>query len=143
MLFAHLKRILKLDRLRLRGPNGAHDEFVLAATAQNLRNLAKLSRCRSQNQPETRSVRAVVLALQLQFPDGSESMGDHNSGFDDWWSVGRRYADAVGFFVARGQATDSSAVYAGSGRDLGWAVSRWTVGQRAAQDGLDESGGGR
>src|ERR1700722_15627712 len=24
MLFAHLKRILKLDRLRLRGPNGAH-----------------------------------------------------------------------------------------------------------------------
>jgi transposase len=42
MLFAHLKRILKLDRLRLRGPNGAHDEFVLAATAQNLRKLAKL-----------------------------------------------------------------------------------------------------
>lgn len=26
MLFAHLKRILKLDRLRLRGPNGAKDE---------------------------------------------------------------------------------------------------------------------
>jgi transposase len=42
MLFAHLKRILKLDRLRLRGPNGARDEFLLAATAQNLRKLAKL-----------------------------------------------------------------------------------------------------
>jgi transposase len=42
MLFAHLKRILKLDRLRLRGPNGAKDEFLLAATAQNLRRLAKL-----------------------------------------------------------------------------------------------------
>jgi IS5 family transposase len=42
MLFAHLKRILKLDRLRLRGPNGAKDEFHLAATAQNLRKLAKL-----------------------------------------------------------------------------------------------------
>src|SRR5215469_10167253 len=41
MLFAHLKRILKLDRLRLRGPNGARDEFHLAATAQNLRKLAK------------------------------------------------------------------------------------------------------
>ena len=41
MLFAHLKRILKLDRLRLRGPNGAKDEFLLAATAQNLRKLAK------------------------------------------------------------------------------------------------------
>jgi transposase len=42
MLFAHLKRILKLDRLRLRGPNGARDEFILAATAQNLRKMAKL-----------------------------------------------------------------------------------------------------
>lgn len=42
MLFAHLKCILKLNRLRLRGPNGARDEFLLAATAQNLRKLAKL-----------------------------------------------------------------------------------------------------
>jgi transposase len=42
MLFAHLKRILKLDRLRLRGPTGARDEFLLAATAQNLRKMAKL-----------------------------------------------------------------------------------------------------
>jgi hypothetical protein len=42
MLFAHLKRILRLGRLRLRGPNGAKDEFLLAATAQNLRKLAKL-----------------------------------------------------------------------------------------------------
>jgi transposase len=42
MLFAHLKRILKLDRLRLRGPNGARDEFTLAATVQNLRKMAKL-----------------------------------------------------------------------------------------------------
>ena len=42
MLFAHLKRILRLGRLRLRGPGGARDEFLLAATAQNLRKLAKL-----------------------------------------------------------------------------------------------------
>lgn len=42
MLFAHLKRILKLGRLRLRGPCGARDEFLLAATAQNLRKLAKI-----------------------------------------------------------------------------------------------------
>jgi hypothetical protein len=41
MLFANLKRILRLDRLRLRGPNGAHDEFLLAAIAQDLRRLAK------------------------------------------------------------------------------------------------------
>ena len=42
MLFAHLSRILKLDRLRLRGPCGARDEFLLAATVQNLRKMAKL-----------------------------------------------------------------------------------------------------
>jgi hypothetical protein len=42
MLFAHLERILKLDRLRLSGMNGARDKFLLAATAQNLRRMAKL-----------------------------------------------------------------------------------------------------
>ncbi|MBP2314223.1 transposase, partial [Azospirillum soli] len=42
MLFAHLKRILRLDRLCLRGANVARDEFHLAAAAQNLRKLAKL-----------------------------------------------------------------------------------------------------
>lgn len=42
MLFAHLKRILRLGRLRLRGPRGAQDEFTLGAIAQNLRRLAKL-----------------------------------------------------------------------------------------------------
>ena len=41
MSFAHLKAILKLDRLRLRGPCGANDEFLLAATAQNLRKMAR------------------------------------------------------------------------------------------------------
>ncbi|MBP1806909.1 IS1182 family transposase [Rubellimicrobium aerolatum] len=41
MLFAHLKRNLGLRRLRLRGPTGAGDEFLLAATAQNLRRLAR------------------------------------------------------------------------------------------------------
>jgi len=42
MLFAHLKRILRLGRLRLRGPCGAQFEFMLAAITQNLRRLAKL-----------------------------------------------------------------------------------------------------
>ncbi len=42
MLFAHLKRTLGIDRLRLRGPCGARDEFQLAATVRNLRKLAKL-----------------------------------------------------------------------------------------------------
>jgi len=43
MLFAHLKRILRLGRLRLRGPRGAQFEFTLAAIAQNLRRLGKLT----------------------------------------------------------------------------------------------------
>ena len=40
MLFAHLKRLLGLTHLRLRGPNGAKDEFLMATTVQNLRQLA-------------------------------------------------------------------------------------------------------
>jgi hypothetical protein len=39
MRFAHMKRILRLDRLRLRGLSGARDEVLLTATAQNLRRL--------------------------------------------------------------------------------------------------------
>lgn len=42
MLFAHLKRIMRLDRLRLRGLTGSTDEFTLAAMGQNLRRMAKL-----------------------------------------------------------------------------------------------------
>jgi hypothetical protein len=49
MLFAHLKRIVKLDRLRLRGLSGAHDEFLLAATAQNLRRLAIRLNCAARH----------------------------------------------------------------------------------------------
>jgi transposase len=41
VLFAHLKRIMKLDRLRLRGLSGARDEFLMAATVQNLKKLAQ------------------------------------------------------------------------------------------------------
>ena len=41
MLFTHLKRILKMDKLRLRGFSNAKDEFLLAATAQNLRRMTK------------------------------------------------------------------------------------------------------
>jgi len=41
MQLTHPKRIMRLDRLRLRGPRGAKDGFLLAATAQNLRKLSK------------------------------------------------------------------------------------------------------
>ncbi|OAJ52844.1 transposase [Paraburkholderia ginsengiterrae] len=54
ILFAHLKRILKLDRLRLRGPSGARDEFPMAATAQNLRRMAK------RFTPETKQMNQAV-----------------------------------------------------------------------------------
>ena len=43
MRFAHMKRIFKLDRLRLRGLSGVRDEVLLTAMAQNLRRLAKLA----------------------------------------------------------------------------------------------------
>jgi hypothetical protein len=39
MLFAHLKRILKLDRLRLRGLNGARDAFHLLAARKTSESL--------------------------------------------------------------------------------------------------------
>ena len=42
MRFAHMKRILRLDRFRLRGLSGVRDEVLLTATAQNLRRLVKL-----------------------------------------------------------------------------------------------------
>jgi transposase len=54
MLFAHLKSILRFDRLRLRGLTGATDEFTLAGIAQNLRRMAKLVGCG----PPTRGIRA-------------------------------------------------------------------------------------
>ena len=42
-LFGDVKRNLGLTRLRLRGLTGARDEFLLAATVQNLRRLARLT----------------------------------------------------------------------------------------------------
>jgi len=40
MRFAHLKVQHRFERMRLRGLTGPHDEFVLAAIAQNLKTLA-------------------------------------------------------------------------------------------------------
>ena len=40
MRFAHLKVHHRFERMRLRGLSGARDEFVLAATVQNLKTLA-------------------------------------------------------------------------------------------------------
>lgn len=56
ILFAHMKRILKLDRLRWRGLSGARDEFLLVATAQNLRRLVKY---RAKDPPMTAAMVAI------------------------------------------------------------------------------------
>ena len=49
--FAHMKRIHKLDRLRLRGLSGAKDEVLLTALAQNLKRLAKFVRQSAEPRP--------------------------------------------------------------------------------------------
>jgi hypothetical protein len=41
MLLADMKRILEMDRLRLRGLKGAQGELPLTATARSLRRMAK------------------------------------------------------------------------------------------------------
>ena len=51
MAFAHLKRVLGFRRLRLRGPTGAQDEFLLAATVQNLRKLTRYAQKHSNRTP--------------------------------------------------------------------------------------------
>ncbi len=66
MLFAHLKRISsRLDRLRLRGPLPAPTtSSLLAATAQNLRKLAKL--IPAPGQARTRLSRQDRAAPEIQ-----------------------------------------------------------------------------
>lgn len=57
MLFAHMKRNLGFRRLRLRGIKSANDEFLLVATVQNLRRMAKLL---SQPPPEHGVVTSAI-----------------------------------------------------------------------------------
>ena len=58
MRFAHLKRILKLGRLRLRGPEGTQDEFVLASEPAATRNPGRAAATHSG------SVHRVALELR-------------------------------------------------------------------------------
>ena len=75
MLFAHLRRILRLDRLRLRGPSGANDEFLLAATAQNLRKLAKLIPRRPSSPHEAKSQESASLTAPKIPSAGAKTAG--------------------------------------------------------------------
>lgn len=58
MMFAHMKRNLNFHRLRLRGIKSANDEFLLVATAQNLRRLAKVC---EQPPPDQGVIAPVIL----------------------------------------------------------------------------------
>jgi len=68
MLFAHLKRILRLGRLRLRGPCGAQDEFLLAAIAQNPASLPSSDQTQPQisNQREASSGKNQTMPLKAE-----------------------------------------------------------------------------
>jgi hypothetical protein len=55
MRFAHLKRILRLDRLRLRGPRGAQDEFVLPCSIRITMRLLSMSDTFSATTSDTRN----------------------------------------------------------------------------------------
>ena len=57
MLFARLNRILELDRLRLRGLNGAGD----GSSSQEPPRTSSWSQCCSQSRLEKWSVRATTL----------------------------------------------------------------------------------
>jgi Transposase DDE domain len=75
MLFPHLKRILRLDRLRLRGPSGAKDEFLLAATAQNLPKLAKLIPVPPQPSPHEAEWQESASLTAPQIPSAGATTG--------------------------------------------------------------------
>jgi len=74
MVFAHLKRILKLGRLRLRGRRGAQDEFTLAAIAQNLRRLATIiAKPHLRQKYVQRDVADIAPGLRsVQMPQGAD-----------------------------------------------------------------------
>jgi len=57
-----------LGRLRLRGPRGAQDEFTLAATAQNLRRLAKLMPDLHRRQPRALRKRRAAKPTIIRKP---------------------------------------------------------------------------
>ncbi|MEX6305240.1 hypothetical protein [Enterobacter hormaechei] len=77
MLFAHLKRIMKLDRLRLRGLTGATDEFTLAAMVQNLRRMRFLP----QGPPLTRiGMPATSRNLKLTLKLSKRTLGETPEG---------------------------------------------------------------
>jgi hypothetical protein len=101
MLFAHLKRILNLTRLRLRGLNNARDEFLLAAIAQNLQHSAEQSFCHASVRFSPGAM--VVYALRL----GKKRAGRRNQR----QLPGRKFSTVTDkrFLVARDEVAGNDA----------------------------------
>ena len=74
MLFAHLKRLLQLGRLQLRGPCGAQFEFALAAIPQNLRQARQVGRPATTVRPFVRCV-SVASVSKVQRTSPAQSSG--------------------------------------------------------------------
>jgi hypothetical protein len=75
MLFAHLKRILRLDRLRLRGPNGARDEFISQPSPRTSESLPSSFRCPVRQRLKPNRGTASEYAHQLSgLPFSTESV---------------------------------------------------------------------
>ena len=96
LLFSHLKHILHLDRLRLRGPFGTRDEFLLAATAQNRRKLAGIPiSMLDVNRPpiapiaSSATVESGQTEALLKDPNGTISDGWHFASADDFGGNGK------------------------------------------------------
>lgn len=92
MLFAHLKRILKQDRRRSRRQNGAHDEFLLAATPRTSANSPSRSRCprRSPHERGRASLTPSSAGTLLQlFPDSFTKI--RCSAARDFGRIGARF----------------------------------------------------
>jgi len=121
MLFAHLKRILRLGRLRLRGPNGA-DEFLLAAPAQNLRKPGEAHSAPGTHIRHMRWEPGICLADIATNP----KCWHQNSGFFNKINVKRTFQIQTAFAIVGGCARTASARLAPAQRQasrLGRAIA--------------------
>jgi hypothetical protein len=95
MRFAHMKRILRLDRLRLRGLSGVRDEVLLTATAQNLRRLvATAGRSCLPGVTVASGVSADVLILKL--PNGRTGQRRQKSKIEPRSQTQPSFANTIG-----------------------------------------------
>jgi len=88
MLFAHLKRIFRMDRLRLRGPDGGRDEFHLAATAQKPPQDGQADPHARHPSPRISGVEACPPGLNSHQRQSQRGVYQHNRVWSGRWSFG-------------------------------------------------------